>query len=121
MKAKMFSLKFPRKLEVWLSLGGFHERGPNWKSDRRIYNSHVILNDKGSLKFSKLQYSVTGDFQCTHVHVVISFAGDIVSVYRKAHLFDVELPEKGVSLKESAFTIPGPTLVSPVQTPIGKV
>lgn len=82
-----------RKLEVWLSLGGFHERGHDWESDRRIYNSHIIINDKG----------------------------DIVSVYRKSHLFDVELPEKGVSLKESAFTIPGPSLSSPVQTPIGKV
>ncbi|XP_068443834.1 deaminated glutathione amidase [Clinocottus analis] len=82
-----------RKLEVWLSLGGFHERGHDWESDRRIYNSHVIINDKG----------------------------DVVSVYRKSHLFDVELPEKGVSLKESAFTVPGPSLVSPVQTPIGKV
>uniref|UniRef100_A0A3B4AFV2 Deaminated glutathione amidase n=1 Tax=Periophthalmus magnuspinnatus TaxID=409849 RepID=A0A3B4AFV2_9GOBI len=82
-----------RKLEVWLSLGGFHERGPNWKTDRRIYNSHIIINDKG----------------------------DIVTVYRKAHLFDVELLEKGVSLKESASTIPGPSLIAPVQTPIGKV
>uniref|UniRef100_A0A3Q3NPS8 Deaminated glutathione amidase n=1 Tax=Labrus bergylta TaxID=56723 RepID=A0A3Q3NPS8_9LABR len=82
-----------RWLEVWLSLGGFHERGHDWESDRRIYNSHVIINDKG----------------------------DIISVYRKSHLFDVELPEKGISLKESAFTIPGPSLVSPVQTPIGKV
>ncbi|XP_053199512.1 deaminated glutathione amidase [Scomber japonicus] len=81
------------KLEVWLSLGGFHERGHDWESDQRIYNSHIIINDKG----------------------------DIVSVYRKSHLFDVELPEKGVSLKESAFTIPGQSLVSPVQTPIGKV
>ncbi|XP_037615547.1 deaminated glutathione amidase [Sebastes umbrosus] len=82
-----------RKLKVWLSLGGFHERGHDWESDRRIYNSHIIINDKG----------------------------DIISVYRKSHLFDVELPEKGVSLKESAFTIPGPSLVPPVQTPIGKV
>ncbi|KAF0029120.1 hypothetical protein F2P81_018225 [Scophthalmus maximus] len=82
-----------RKLEVWLSLGGFHERGHEWETDRRIYNSHIIINDKG----------------------------DVISVYRKSHLFDVELPEKGVSLKESAFTIPGPSLVSPVQTPIGKV
>ncbi|XP_072315047.1 deaminated glutathione amidase [Eucyclogobius newberryi] len=82
-----------RKLEVWLSLGGFHERGPNWETDKRIYNSHIIINDKG----------------------------DIVSIYRKAHLFDVELPEKGVSLKESASTIPGPSLIAPVQTPIGKV
>ncbi|XP_072232742.1 deaminated glutathione amidase isoform X1 [Leuresthes tenuis] len=82
-----------RRLEVWLSLGGFHERGHDWEAERRIYNSHVIINDKG----------------------------DVTSVYRKSHLFDVELPEKGVSLKESRFTIPGPSLVSPVQTPIGKV
>lgn len=48
-------------------------------------------------------------------------SGELVSVYRKAHLFDVELTSKGVSLKESAFTVPGPRLVAPVQTPIGKV
>lgn len=86
-------MKMARESQVWLSLGGFHERGPNWESDQRIYNSHVIISNKG----------------------------EIVSVYRKAHLFDVELPEKGVSLRESDFTIPGPSLVSPVQTPIGKV
>ncbi|KAL2079216.1 hypothetical protein ACEWY4_024960 [Coilia grayii] len=82
-----------RKLGIWLSLGGFHEQGENWETTQRIYNSHVIINGQG----------------------------DIVSVYRKGHLFDVELKEKGVSLKESSFTIPGPTLVPPVQTPIGKV
>ncbi|XP_063042504.1 deaminated glutathione amidase [Engraulis encrasicolus] len=82
-----------RKLGVWLSLGGFHEQGESWASTQRIYNSHIIINAQG----------------------------EIVSVYRKGHLFDVELVEKGVSLKESAFTIPGPALVPPVQTPIGKV
>ncbi|XP_029943783.1 deaminated glutathione amidase-like [Salarias fasciatus] len=82
-----------RDLQVWLSLGGFHERGPDWEKDRRIYNSHIIINDKGEL----------------------------TSVYRKSHLFDVELPEKGVSLKESSFTVPGPSLLPPVDTPIGKV
>lgn len=82
-----------RKLDVWLSLGGFHERGHDWKNDQRIYNSHII----------------------------ISGLGEIVSVYRKGHLFDVDLTSKGVSLKESAFTIPGPRLLPPVQTPIGKV
>ncbi|KAG1959178.1 deaminated glutathione amidase isoform X2 [Pimephales promelas] len=82
-----------RKLDLWLSLGGFHERGHDWKTDRRIYNSHVIINGKG----------------------------EVVSVYRKAHLFDVELTSKGVSLKESAFTVAGPRLLPPVQTPIGKV
>ncbi|KAK2913327.1 hypothetical protein Q8A67_001726 [Cirrhinus molitorella] len=82
-----------RKLDVWLSLGGFHERGHDWTTDRRIYNSHIIINGQG----------------------------EMVSVYRKAHLFDVELTSKGVSLKESAFTVPGPRLVPPVQTPVGKV
>ncbi|KAL0970133.1 hypothetical protein UPYG_G00237590 [Umbra pygmaea] len=82
-----------KNLGVWLSLGGFHERGHDWEKDRRIYNSHIIINEKGN----------------------------IVSIYRKSHLFDVELPTRGVSLKESAFTIPGPSLVLPVQTPIGKV
>ncbi|XP_061092748.1 deaminated glutathione amidase [Conger conger] len=82
-----------RKLEVWLSLGGFHERGENWESDRRIYNSHIILDAQGHT----------------------------VSVYRKGHLFDVELTGRGVSLKESAFTVPGPALTPAVQTPIGKV
>ncbi|KAJ8246779.1 hypothetical protein GJAV_G00255310 [Gymnothorax javanicus] len=85
--------KLARKLDVWLSLGGFHERGDDWASDMRIYNSHVIINAQG----------------------------DIVSVYRKGHLFDVELSGSGVSLKESAFTKPGPSLTPPVQTPIGKV
>ncbi|XP_072543476.1 deaminated glutathione amidase [Salminus brasiliensis] len=82
-----------KELNVWLSLGGFHERGHDWENDRRIYNSHVIINEQG----------------------------EIVAVYRKGHLFDVELAGKGVSLKESAFTIPGPSLVPPVQTPVGKV
>ncbi|XP_036417223.1 deaminated glutathione amidase [Colossoma macropomum] len=81
-----------KKLNVWLSLGGFHERGHDWENDRRIYNSHVIINGRG----------------------------EVVSVYRKGHLFDVELTGKGVSLKESAFTIPGPSLVPPVQTPCWK-
>ncbi|XP_030635940.1 deaminated glutathione amidase [Chanos chanos] len=82
-----------RNLDVWLSLGGFHERGHDWEADRRIYNSHIIINGQG----------------------------DIAAVYRKGHLFDVELTGKGVSLKESSFTIPGPSLVQPVQTPVGKV
>ncbi|XP_028821278.1 deaminated glutathione amidase-like [Denticeps clupeoides] len=82
-----------RELGVWLSLGGFHERGENWGADRRIYNSHVVINTQG----------------------------EIVSIYRKGHLFDVELTGRGVSLKESAFTIPGPRLAPPVQTPVGKV
>lgn len=48
------------------------------------------------------------------------YTGSIRSVYRKTHLFDVEL-QSGVSLKESSFTIPGVELTPPVCTPVGKV
>ncbi|KAM4664034.1 deaminated glutathione amidase isoform 2-T4 [Discoglossus pictus] len=81
-----------RECGVWLSLGGFHENGPDWEKDRRVCNSHVVLDDTGR----------------------------IVSVYRKTHLFDVDL-QSGVSLKESNFTIPGAGLLRPVCTPAGKV
>ncbi|XP_051924960.1 deaminated glutathione amidase [Hippocampus zosterae] len=82
-----------RKLDMWLSLGGFHERGADWEAEQRIYNCHVVINNQG----------------------------EIVSTYRKCHLFDVEIPDEGVSLNESAFTVPGPSLVAPVQTPVGKL
>ncbi|XP_054838167.1 deaminated glutathione amidase isoform X2 [Eublepharis macularius] len=81
-----------RECGVWLSLGGFHERGSNWESTGRIYNCHLLLDPKGTL----------------------------VAAYRKTHLCDVEL-EGRVSMKESAFTNPGSEIVSPVSTPAGKV
>ncbi|XP_059805874.1 deaminated glutathione amidase isoform X2 [Hypanus sabinus] len=81
-----------RESRLWLSLGGFHERGPHWDQDRRVYNTHLLLDD----------------------------SGQTVGLYRKTHLFDVDLPGQ-VSLKESSFTIPGPQIELPVTTPIGKI
>ncbi|XP_058015988.1 deaminated glutathione amidase isoform X3 [Ahaetulla prasina] len=81
-----------RECGVWLSLGGFHERGKDWESTQRIYNCHLLVDPKGC----------------------------VVAAYRKIHLFDVEL-EGRVSLKESAFTNPGSEMVPPVHTPAGKV
>ncbi|XP_077182124.1 deaminated glutathione amidase isoform X1 [Paroedura picta] len=81
-----------RECGVWLSLGGFHERGSDWESTHRIYNCHLLLDPKGTL----------------------------VAAYRKTHLCDVEL-EGRVSMKESAFTNPGSEVVPPISTPAGKV
>ncbi|KAM9624159.1 deaminated glutathione amidase isoform 7-T7 [Morphnus guianensis] len=77
---------------VWLSLGGFHERGQDWPTTQRIYNCHVLLDP----------------------------AGNIVAAYRKTHLCDVEL-EGRVTMKESSFTNPGTEIVAPISTPAGKV
>ncbi|NXF99039.1 NIT1 amidase, partial [Sakesphorus luctuosus] len=81
-----------RECDVWLSLGGFHERGSDWDTTGRIYNCHILLDN----------------------------SGEVVATYRKTHLFDVELPGS-VSLQESSFTNPGPALVPPVDTPVGKL
>ena len=36
-----------RECGIWLSLGGFHERGQDWEQTQKIYNCHVLLNSKG--------------------------------------------------------------------------
>ncbi|XP_064032243.1 deaminated glutathione amidase isoform X2 [Pogoniulus pusillus] len=81
-----------RQCQVWLSLGGFHERGQDWAATGRIYNCHVLLDPHGRL----------------------------VAAYRKTHLCDVELQGR-VSLRESSFTNPGTQLLPPVDTPAGKL
>ncbi|KAK1329552.1 hypothetical protein QTO34_011757, partial [Cnephaeus nilssonii] len=81
-----------RECGLWLSLGGFHERGQDWEQTQKIYNCHVLLNSKGS----------------------------VVTTYRKTHLCDVEIPGQG-PMHESNTTMPGPSLQSPVRTPAGKL
>ncbi|XP_078345728.1 deaminated glutathione amidase-like [Oculina patagonica] len=79
-----------KELGVWLSLGGYHEKGP--PDDNRIHNSHVLVDDSGS----------------------------IAAVYRKVHLFDIDVKD-GPRLKESDTCIPGNQIVPPVPTPVGNI
>lgn len=79
------------KYGVWLSMGGVHEKDE--KNSNKMYNTHIIIDDKGSL----------------------------VQMYRKLHLFDVEIPERNVRLKESDFSNAGDHIVAPVDTPVGKI
>ncbi|XP_025017821.1 deaminated glutathione amidase isoform X2 [Tetranychus urticae] len=80
-----------RSLNIWLSLGGFHEKPKN-NDDGRKYNTHLMINNEG----------------------------DIVSVYRKIHPFDVDAPGDARVI-ESNICIAADELVPPVETPIGKV
>ncbi|XP_015791077.1 deaminated glutathione amidase isoform X1 [Tetranychus urticae] len=80
-----------RSLNIWLSLGGFHEKPKN-NDDGRKLNTHLMINNEG----------------------------DIVSVYRKIHPFNVDAPGNARVI-ESAICIAGDELVPPVDTPIGKV
>ncbi|XP_061664447.1 deaminated glutathione amidase isoform X2 [Syngnathoides biaculeatus] len=81
-------------------------------------NTEPLPDDRASRPTSGHPASALPELSLPRFH---AHAGEIVSTYRKCHLFDVELPEKGVSLNESAFTIPGDSLAAPVQTPVGQL
>ncbi|XP_065354125.1 nitrilase and fragile histidine triad fusion protein NitFhit [Calliphora vicina] len=78
---------------IWLSLGGIHESvlDSYERKTNKIYNAHVILSN----------------------------TGELVTVYRKLHLFDVVTPE--FTFQESKVVLPGQRLVSPIDTPAGKL
>jgi predicted amidohydrolase len=71
---------------LWISGGGIHE----YIDGERVYNTHVILNDKGEL----------------------------IHKYRKMHLFDVSIPDRGIELKESNTTKAG-TSIEVCDSPLG--
>jgi predicted amidohydrolase len=93
-----------RSERVWLSLGGFHELPPGQSSAGKINNTHVVIDDGGSVR----------------------------AVYRKLHLFDASVdggwcvpsvlrahaPRRR---KESDTTSPGEQLVVVQNTPVGTV
>ena len=81
-----------RTLKMWLSIGGYHEKPKNADELKRIYNTHLLIDD----------------------------AGTIQGVYRKVHMFDVNIPG-GVPSCESSYTIPGSTIGPAVATVCGKV
>ena len=60
-----------------------------------------------------------GKNRCYNTHLLIDDAGAIRCRYRKAHLFDVDIPT--VKIRESDTTIKGSQLEAPVQTSIGKI
>ncbi|XP_067685173.1 nitrilase and fragile histidine triad fusion protein NitFhit-like [Haliotis asinina] len=49
---------------VWLSIGGFHQKGP--KNEKRVRNTHVIISSDGEIK----------------------------AAYDKSHLFDLDIKDK---------------------------
>jgi len=89
-----------KDLDLELSLGGFHEK-----------------REEGSDAAAK-----GGRERVRNTHAWINCEGDLVATYRKTHLYDVDIPERVVRIKESDFAEPGDRLVKPVQSQrIGRV
>lgn len=56
-----------------------------------------------------------------NTHILIDNKGNLVSKYRKVHLFDMDNKDTGIRLMESDYVIRGNEIVSPVSTPIGNL
>ena len=78
--------------KMWISIGGFHNKEAT-AGDKMTFNTHLLLDDQGRL------------------------AGR----YDKVHLFDVEIPEKKLKLKESDYVKPGSSVGPVVSSPAGKI
>jgi nitrilase len=63
---------------------------------------------------------LAGDARVAAAALVFDAAGERVARYDKIHLFDVEIPERAESYRESANMAPGKTPVV-VDTPVGRV
>jgi len=60
--------------------------------------------------------------RCWNTSVMLDAQGEIAGVYRKVHLFDVDLTDRnGPKILESSTTVPGEEIVDPVETPAGLV
>ena len=56
----------------------------------------------------------TGGDRVRNTHVYIR-GGRVQSLYSKCHLFNVDIPEKGVKLRESDYVEPGHAILAPVE------
>ena len=55
------------------------------------------------------------DGKLANTHVFLDKDGNMIGKYSKAHLFDVEIPDRGVRLKESDYVQAGNVITEPVK------
>nr|XP_002131322.1 deaminated glutathione amidase-like [Ciona intestinalis] len=83
--------KLAAELSVWISLGGIHRKCEG-DPENKIRNSHIVIND----------------------------VGEVINVYDKCHLFNVDIPNQ-VKLQKTDFVLPGEHIGKPIETPIGNI
>jgi deaminated glutathione amidase len=78
--------------------------GPSSQFLREQAKRHGIVLCGGSFP-----EAVSGQERVHNTSLVVSEAGEVLAIYRKIHLFDIDLP--GTTLRESAAVAPGSELV----------
>ena len=66
------------------------------------------------------QDQTTENTKVLNAHILIDDKGEIRGVYRKAHLFDVDI-KGGAVLKESEYVNPGMKVIKPIESPVGNI
>ncbi|CAH0555527.1 unnamed protein product [Brassicogethes aeneus] len=90
-------------------------------------NGKLMSEYKNLAKSNNIWLSIGGihekvsENETFNSHVLIDNKGEIQSLYRKIHLFDVCIPEKNINLRESDFNKGGNQVLAPASTPCGKL
>eukprot|EP00959_Pyramimonas_sp_CCMP1952_P274821 5745104-Pyramimonas_sp.AAC.1 len=117
-----------KKSGLWLSLGGFQQYlGTTWRGALRLSCLWADIADCG------VQEVGPDPTHRYNSHIIVDSDGGVVSVYRKIHLFDLDMPDAGwlevfdvavydnvcyvtgpepIKLKESDATAPGAEVVA---------
>ncbi|VDO05235.1 unnamed protein product [Rodentolepis nana] len=93
--------KLVKDLNIWLSIGSMHRKPNSQTSDKRLFNSHIVLNNKG----------------------------EIAGLYDKSHLFSINFncnasntEEKRLTMDESRYMQPGDRAPVVIHgTPVGSL
>ncbi len=89
--------------------------GPIIQSYKDLAKIHDIW-----LSLGGFQEKIANSSKIHNTHIIIDNKGEIQGIYRKIHLFDVEIDEKN-SMKESQFVEPGGLFPIVIDSPIGKL
>lgn len=91
----------------------------------RLEESDFLLSLQETAKKENIWVSVgvhesSTEQKVYNTHVVLNNQGNIISTYRKIHLFNVDI-KQGPRLMESDSTLEGNQIPEIVQTPVGKL
>lgn len=121
--------KIAKENHLWISYGGFPEKidydiplmkEENPEQKERFMGGKELNEGNGKDCNEKISSSSLEELprKVYNTHLIINSEGELISYYRKIHLFDVAVPN-GPILMESRYTEAGDKLVVVPESPIG--
>ena len=113
--------------DLYISAGGMHELGAPTKYTTSLSSTSSSATGQDNMQDEETKEHLNNNNtnnnhhrRVYNTHVIIDTNGNVVTKYRKIHLFDVSIPSKGIHLCESNTTAPGNKLVV-CDSPIGRL